>query len=68
MIKKVNYITTHELGSVCDRWIKDHPHNNDYAYRWIVENPNDSAYPEMDKYFVDNGLQIGETVVIHSYW
>jgi hypothetical protein len=65
---KVNYVTTSDLGNIIDQWIKDNPHNNGYAYRWIVENPKDSAYPEVDKYFVDKGIQIGETIVIHSVW
>ena len=67
-MKKVNYITTAELGNIIYQWICDNPHNNGYAYRWIVENPNDSAYPEVDKFFVDKGIQVGETVVVHSVW
>ena len=67
-MKKVSYITTHELGKVADKWLKDNPHNNGYAYRWLVALPTDSAYPEIEQYFLDNGLSVDETVLIHSIW
>lgn len=67
-MKKVWYVTTDELGSICDGWIKDNPHNNGYAHRWIVEDPDDSAYPDMEKYFIVMGANIGETVIVHSVW
>lgn len=67
-MKKVNYVTTADLGTLAYKWIVDNPHNNGYAYRWIVENPSDSAYPEMEKYFLEKGVQVGETVIVHSYW
>lgn len=67
-MNKVLYVTTLEMGNICDTWLNDNPHNNGYAHRWIVEDPKDSAYPEMEKYFINNGVQIGETVIVHSVW
>lgn len=67
-MEKVNYITTSELGSIVDQWIKDNPHNNGYAHEWTVIEPNDSAYPEIENYFLDKGIKIGEKIIIHSFW
>lgn len=35
------------------------------ADNWIK---NESAYPEMENYFLDNGLKIGDKVIVHSFW
>lgn len=67
-MKTVKYVTTHELGKVADNWIKNNPHNNNYAIEWEVIEPNESAYPEMENYFLDNGLKIGDKVIVHSFW
>ena len=67
-MNQVNYITTKELGKVIDNWIKANPHNSGYAEMWEVINPKDSAYPEIEEYFLNQGLNIGDKVLIHSYW
>ena len=47
------------------------------TWKHIYENPSEidedsmddnGSYPEIDRYFIDNGLQIGDKVVIHSVW
>ena len=71
-LKKVWYIDLYDLGEASeeevDEWTNDHPHSNGYAYRWIVIYPNDSAYPKIDQYFLDNGLKIGDEIIVHSEW
>lgn len=71
-LKKVWYIDLYDLGEASDEevdeWINEHPHSNGYAYRWIVIDPNDSAYPKIDQYFLDNGLKIGDEIIVHSEW
>src|SRR6185369_156906 len=61
LVKKVHYITVSELGKIADQWVKDNPHNNGFAYRWIVSEPKDSAYPEIEQYFLNQGVLLNET-------
>lgn len=68
MIKKVWYVTTHDLGKIADKWIDENPHNNGYCHRWIITEPEKSAYPEIENYLLSNGLKIGDTVIVHSFW
>ena len=67
-MKKVWYITTGELGKLADNWIKDNPHNNGYAVVWDVMEAEDSAYPEVENYFLSIGLNIGDEIIVHSIW
>lgn len=53
--------------TIIQKWIDDNPHNNGYAKIFTVMN-DDSAYPEMDEFFIDNGLEVGDEVVIHCTW
>lgn len=67
-MEKIWYLTTNDLGKLANNWIKDNPHNNGYAIKWSVLDPNESAYPEIDNYFLSNGLNIDDKVIIHSVW
>ncbi len=71
-LKKVWYIDLYDLRMASDEeveeWTNDYPHSNGYAYRWEVIDPNDSAYPKIDQYFLDNGLKMGDEVIVHSEW
>lgn len=68
MIEKIYYITTLQLGNLADDWIKANPHNNGFALAYFVEDSTNPIYPEMNQYFLDNGLEVGEEVLIHSFW
>ena len=65
---KFYYLELGELGKVADRWSNDNPHNNGYAIKWEVLDPEESAYPEMENYLLSLGLKIGDIVIIHSVW
>jgi len=67
-MEKIWYVTTHELGSLADGFIRDNPHSNGYAIKWEVINPAHSAYPELENYFLAQGLKFGDEVIVHSKW
>lgn len=67
-MKKVWYITTDKLGTLIEKWINDNPHNNGYAVEWEIIDPNESGYPEIEKYFLSEGLKLGDKIIIHSKW
>lgn len=69
-LKKVWYVDLGELRHLKDveRLEDDNPHNNGHAFSWRVNDPKDSAYPELDTFFLDNGLSINELVIMHSTW
>ncbi len=67
-MKKVNYITTSELGDICNDWVKNNPHNNGYAIEWEILEPEESGYPDIETYFITIGLKVGDSVIVHSVW
>ncbi len=71
-LKKVWYIDLHDLRESAnddvERFQDDNNHDNGHAFSWFVNDPKDSAYPGFDEYFINNGLNIGERVIIHSTW
>ena len=67
-MEKVNYFKVSELGDIANKWYKNNPHNNGYAIRWIVTRPEESAYPEMESYFIEKGIEINQYVILHSTW
>jgi hypothetical protein len=67
-MKKILYVTTGDLGKIADKWIKENPHNNGYAVKWQVIEPEESAYPEIENFLLSNGLNIGDEAILHSVW
>jgi hypothetical protein len=67
-MEKLYYIELSELGEIADKWIEDNPHNNGYAKKWYVLEPDESAYPEIENYLLSLGLKVGEKVILHSVW
>jgi aminoglycoside N3'-acetyltransferase len=72
-LEKVWYIDLYDLREASDEeveeWTNDHPHSNGYAARWEVMDPkDDAAYPKIEQYFLDNGLKVGDIVIVHSEW
>ncbi len=50
-----------------EEWVSDNDHNNGYAYSWKV-GEDDTAYPLLDKYFINNGLIKDDIVIVHCLW
>ena len=76
-LEKVWYIDVYDLREASDEevenWTNDNPHSNGYAVRWQVLDPNDvgykkSSYPKIEQFFLDNGLKVGDIVMVHSSW
>lgn len=72
-LEKVWYIDLYDLREASNEEVEDfinhHPHNSGYATWWEVLVPNnDAAYPKIDQYFLDNGLKVGDKVLVHSEW
>lgn len=72
-IRQVLYIDLYDLRQASNEevedWIDHHPHNSGYAFWWEVLDPNDdAAYPKIEQYFLDNGLKVGDKVLVHSEW
>lgn len=71
-IRQVLYIDLYDLREASneevENWINDNPHNSGFAKWWVVLDPNDAAYPKIEQYFLDNGLKVGDKVLVHSEW
>ena len=72
-LEKVWYIDLYDLREASNEEVEDfinhHPHNSGYATWWEVLGPNnDAAYPKIEQYFLDNGLKVGDKVLVHSEW
>mgnify|MGYP003478435981 FL=1 len=72
-LDKVWYIPVNDLRKASneevEEWMDNHPHNNGYAFWWEILDPNDdAAYPKIEQYFLDNGLKVGDAVLVHSEW
>ena len=73
-MKKVNYITTTEIpNNILKNFIDDNPHHNGHCFIYVIMDhsitgDHGSAYPEIDQYFINQGLKIGEEIFIHSIW
>lgn len=74
MIREIKYIDLcsempDDVAIEFDKWAtKDEPHNNGYARWWHVEEQNEAAYPAINKYLLDQGLSVGDKVLVHSSW
>lgn len=72
-LEKVWYIDLYDLREASNEEVEDfinaHPHNSGYATWWEILDPNDdAAYPKIEQYFLDNGLKVGDKVLVHSEW
>lgn len=72
-LKKVWYIQLYDLRKFAnddvERLIDDsNGYNNGHAINWLVNDPKDAAYPDIDKYFISQGLSINDLVIIHDTW
>ena len=72
-LEKVWYIDVNDLREASNEEVEDfinhNPHNSGYATWWEILDPNDdAAYPKIEQYFLDNGLTVGDTVLVHSEW
>ena len=72
-LEKVWYIDLYDLREASNEEVEDfinhHPPNSGYATWWEVLGPNnDAAYPKIEQYFLDNGLKVGDKVLVHSEW
>ena len=70
-LKKVWYVNIEDLRQYApddvEKFINDNNHNNGHAFNWYVDT-EDSAYPQIDQYFVSQGIEVGEKVLVHSTW
>lgn len=67
--QKLYYFKTSDLSKeAIEEWKGYSDHNNGYAVKWLVVEPEQSGYPEIEKFFISKGIKIGEEVVLHSTW
>tara|TARA_R110000772_G_scaffold20466_2_gene56736 strand:- start:53167 stop:53451 length:285 start_codon:yes stop_codon:yes gene_type:complete len=72
-IQQIWYVSTSDIDPQeldLEQFFNDNPHNNGHAYKWNIEDPEDGDYsfPEISQYFIDNGLHMGDQVIIHCEW
>ena len=57
-----------EVVQEFEEWSAYDGHSNGHAIHWRVENQGDAAYPIINQYFLDQGLEVGERVIVHDSW
>lgn len=66
-MRKINYLDITGLLQF-QGFIDDNPHNNGMAWWYTIEDPDGSAYPEVDIYLIGCSLNIGDNILLHSQW
>lgn len=56
----------HEVAKEFERWAIQDAHSNGKAVRFRIE--EDPAYPIINQYLIDQGIEEGEFVIVHSEW
>lgn len=66
---KLYYFETNQLPEEAfEEWKGYVDHNNGYAIKWNVLEPEKSETPEIEKFFISKGVKVGEKVILHSVW
>jgi hypothetical protein len=77
MVTKANYILLGDLRDIdglnddVEEFVHNNDHNNGWAYTWYIYDPklnHEYSYNAINDYFISLGLEIGDTVIIHSKW
>lgn len=60
-----NYFKTSDLLTIANNWIEEFKPTPGFAANWEVTDPNISAFPEMENFFLNQGFNLGEIIILH---